>query len=355
MVCLSTICQVLGLYIAKRAKSKTIHVESPVGSHFRIEKRRPGGIGLGRCKFKHSSWYIQYMVAETADLETKTPDIFQLKLQKTFRNRFRFPYSLFKSLVIACKCDDMFGSRSINASCRDVVPVELKILGVLRVIGRGLCFDDVAEYCNTSAEIHRVFFHHFCVKFIAKYRETYLTPPTTDEQLDRIMRMYERGGFAGCVGSTDCTHIPWDRCPAQLRTIYKGKEGYPTIAYEVTVDHTHKILNVTPGTYGARNDKTIVRFDGFINALRRISVYVNKSYMLEDIHGVRVESKDLNVICDNGYHRWKCLQPPMKVSSVREEILYSKWLESTRKDVECTFGILKARFRILKNPIIPVR
>jgi hypothetical protein len=81
-------------------------------------------------------------------------------------------------------------------------------------------------------------------------------------------------------------------------------------------------------------------------------VYVNKSYMLEDIHGVRVESKGVYVICDNGYHRWKCLQPPMKVSSVREEILYSKWLESTRKDVECTFGILKARFRILKNPII---
>ena len=30
-----------------------------------------------------------------------------------------------------------------------------------------------------------------------------------------------------------------------------------------------------------------------------------------------------------------------------DEVLFSEWIESIRKDVECTFGILKARFRIL--------
>ena len=32
-------------------------------------------------------------------------------------------------------------------------------------------------------------------------------------------------------------------------------------------------------------------------------------------------------------------------------VYFSEWLESLRKDVECVFGILKARFRILKNAI----
>ena len=31
-----------------------------------------------------------------------------------------------------------------------------------------------------------------------------------------------------------------------------------------------------------------------------------------------------------------------------DEIRWSKWLESMRKDIECTFGILKGRWRILK-------
>ena len=35
----------------------------------------------------------------------------------------------------------------------------------------------------------------------------------------------------------------------------------------------------------------------------------------------------------------------------RKEIHFSEWLESMHKDVECTFGILKGRWRILKTGI----
>ena len=33
------------------------------------------------------------------------------------------------------------------------------------------------------------------------------------------------------------------------------------------------------------------------------------------------------------------------------QVYWSEWMESVRKDVECTFGILKQRFRILRNPM----
>ena len=39
------------------------------------------------------------------------------------------------------------------------------------------------------------------------------------------------------------------------------------------------------------------------------------------------------------------------MSADRKEIRWSQWLESLRKDVECTFGILKGRWRILKTGI----
>ena len=39
---------------------------------------------------------------------------------------------------------------------------------------------------------------------------------------------------------------------------------------------------------------------------------------------------------------------PFTVTSNVDEIRWSKWLESMRKDVECMFGILKGRWRILK-------
>ena len=43
---------------------------------------------------------------------------------------------------------------------------------------------------------------------------------------------------------------------------------------------------------------------------------------------------------------------PTKYPLNEEDTKWSKWLESVRNDVECFFGILKGRFRILKLPII---
>ena len=40
-----------------------------------------------------------------------------------------------------------------------------------------------------------------------------------------------------------------------------------------------------------------------------------------------------------------------KSATTYAELRWSKWIESMRKDVECVFGILKGRFRVLKTGI----
>jgi hypothetical protein len=57
------------------------------------------------------------------------------------------------------------------------------------------------------------------------------------------------------------------------------------------------------------------------------------------------------IIVDNGYLNWATTVPPMKASCKRPEIRFSQWLESIRKDVKCTCGIMKGQFRILKTGI----
>ena len=54
---------------------------------------------------------------------------------------------------------------------------------------------------------------------------------------------------------------------------------------------------------------------------------------------------------DNGYLSWSCTIPPVKDACSYECLRFSEWLESMRKDVECTFGILKGRFSVLKTGI----
>lgn len=267
-----------------------------------------------------------------------------------FRRRFRVPFPVFLAIVKMTRENNWF-SEGEDAVSIKAAPLELKILAVLRVLGRGYCFDGVEELCFISAEVLRVFFHKFCDLFSKKYFPIYCCPPSTEVEIADTTAIYSRMGLPGCIGSTDCVHIRWERCPAGERSSHKGKEGYPTLSYEVTVDHRKKIIAATQGHPGARNDKIIVKFDGFVSAINNGDLYKDIPYVLTTAEGDEIQQKGLYLIVDGGYHKWRCLQCPMKHTSKFKEALWSKWVESVRKDVECVFGILKGRFRCLKLPI----
>ena len=66
---------------------------------------------------------------------------------------------------------------------------------------------------------------------------------------------------------------------------------------------------------------------------------------------IKVKYNGVWQIVDNGYLLWSSCVPPLKHYDFMAEQRWSYWVESIRKDVECTFGILKNRWRILKSPI----
>lgn len=137
----------------------------------------------------------------------------------------------------------------------------MKVLSVLRILGRGGCFDNQYDGTGISEEALRVFFHDFCKFFSEQYFHVFVAPPQTAQEIRNVTGVYKRLGFPGAIGSVDCVHVRWDKCPFSLRSSCKGKEGYPSLAYEAVVDHHRRIHSVTKSHYGARNDKCIVKFD----------------------------------------------------------------------------------------------
>ena len=133
----------------------------------------------------------------------------------------------------------------------------------------------------------------------------------------------------------------------------RGKERHATLAFQAVVSHTKKILSLSQFFAGGTNDKSIARYDLTIRQIR------GKSKLLADMEwgaysqdGEVRKQKGAYFICDGGYHFWEQLIAPykMQIAGSRME-RWSSNLESARKDVECTFGILKKRFLFLKNPI----
>jgi hypothetical protein len=73
----------------------------------------------------------------------------------------------------------------------------------------------------------------------------------------------------------DGVHIPWERCPDTARSWYVGKSGFPTLMFNVSVTHDGKILHVSGPNPGARNDKMAVRFDHFVQSIKKKQLYAD--------------------------------------------------------------------------------
>ena len=134
------------------------------------------------------------------------------------------------------------------------------------MLTKGAPFDTVEEGNDGSAEGNRCFFHCFNKWFISAYDHVIFLPATV-EQINHVENYYRQNCLTGAIGSIACVHVGWDMCPVGLWSQCKGKEGYPTLAFEVVVSHTRKILACSDAYFGTWNDITISKHDPAIQKL----------------------------------------------------------------------------------------
>ena len=295
-------------------------------------------------------WYIAYLLK---------PKVGIIRFDRLFRRRFRMPYSSFIDLLNVIKSDHTF--RRWHDGNKDCVkkacsPIGLLLLGSLRYLGRGFTFDDLFEATGISEEVHRNFFHTFIKWGSSTLYNMYVKPPFSVEEAQQNSSEYTMAGLNGAIGSMDGVHILMERCESQLANEHISHKMKQTArAFNVIVNNRRRILHCTKGYPCRLNDKSLLMRDTFAMDLqfgRILSDY--EFYLYERSSGNQVRSVKYNgcwLVVDNGYLDWSTNIPPFTVSNFIPEIRFSEWLESIRKDVECTFGILKGRWRILKTGI----
>ena len=245
------------------------------------------------------------------------------------------------------------GNSRVNMCGRSVCPPEIKIMGTLYWLGEGCSFRTIH---NVSGRVlSRVAFASFAKKFCrliaSELGPLHIRVPASTDDLRTLSAAYAKVGFPGACGSTDGVQIAWEGCPFAMRQTFSGKEKHPTVGFNVTVDPSLRILHVSGMFAGRFNDKTKIHYDVYVQKLRN-DEYKGFSYSLRDQRGVSHQENAPYLICDNGYHRWLQLMCPSKTTSNAALALWSRQLESVRKDVERCFGVMKKRFRVLKLPIL---
>ena len=192
----------------------------------------------------------------------------------------------------------------------------------------------------------------------------------SDEERPFDMEIYDALGLPGAMGSIDGTHFQWDVTPKVFNRIYtNGSKGKPTINVQVCVNHCTRILHCSEPYSGTTSDSTMFHKEIETAALAE-GAFADVEY---EVIGLRSESnsptpvvkrkvRGAYYISDGGYSNstftmhpfgkaaWRTLESTTSDRNLDMINTWSKRIESVRKDVERTFGVLKRRYGILRVP-----
>jgi hypothetical protein len=298
-----------------------------------------------------SNWWKLFLSPERRAIIESNPDG---RDDKKFRRLFRVPYFVFHERILPLTISKWFPTwdpNQVDGWGQPVGDLELKLMGALFVLGSGSTNFVVSLNTNLSEEVHRIFFLSW-INQMSSIKDDFIYLPRDEMELRQVVEEYVQVGLPGCTGSVDCVHIGWDRCPSSMLNMYTGKEGYPSIAYEVICTSRKFIQSVSFGHPGSRNDKHIVRTDSSVMSLVEGSGWLRTRTWecVMDAEGTRKVFHGLYLLSDGGYLRWPCFAFPIKNGLAGSPTMkWSAMVESVRKDIEGVFGILKKRFLLLKN------
>lgn len=304
--------------------------------------RRPNQFGYEFGDFMRSSYYHKFL-----DPSVRQRVYIQSRDRKSaFRSHFRVPLSTIDLLT------NMFITRGWEKETKRVkgddhyIRTQLLIMGSLEHLGNRKPFKQFETHTNISSSHHESFFKKF-LNCLVDNKEEWIYYPRTMQELRSVVSDYEECFLPGCGGSIDVVHCKWAACAAGDNVKATGKEGYPTLAFECITNHQLKIMGISCVQFGTRNDQHIVRLDATVSLIRR-QWYKDVQWSYFDLEGNVKSSRGIYLICDGGYLRWKTLICPYQNAHCgSRQGYFSSNLETVRKDVECTFGILKKRWRIL--------
>jgi hypothetical protein len=126
---------------------------------------------------------------------------------KEFRLKFRVPIMVFDLIKAQCIEFNIFEQKD---KYRTKIPIEIKLLLCLRVLGRDECMDSIGEFCQVRPNTCLFYFHKFIKNYPLFLKDKIIKLPDKDE-LSKIMAVYNKLGLPGAIGSVDATHIKWDR------------------------------------------------------------------------------------------------------------------------------------------------
>ncbi|XP_073525430.1 uncharacterized protein [Phyllobates terribilis] len=262
-----------------------------------------------------------------------------------FRRRYRMRKPLFERVVVGVLNQDDYFVRKLDAVGRPGLSTLQKCTAAIRMLAYGCCADAVDEYCRMGESTALECLSRFCDAVFAEFGATYMRRANEDD-VRRILAINGARGFPGMLGSIDCMHWTWKNCPTAWHGQFQGKSKTPTLVLEAVATQDTWIWHSFFGVSGKFNDISIVQrspvFEDLLNGTTpQVEYTVNGHQYTMPYY-----------LTDGIYPSWATFVSAIANPITHMESKFSQLQESCRKDVERAFGVLQARFAIIRNPAL---
>lgn len=311
-------------------------------AHDMLKKRsRWGGRAKGATNIRRglSTWRRDYLEGDCVYPE------------RLFRRRFGVPRLMFWRIHddLVEHCPWYWGTRRVVGN-RTGIDSAVKVLACLRILRTGEAYDGLDESARIGEETVRLYFRQFWQDLIEIYGKRFLNRRPTEVELGDIEFDYKEAGFRGCGGAIDCMKLIWKNCPLQEKGQYHNKkEGkMATIVAEGWCDRKLYLWSWFAGRAGTNNDLNVLAVSPLVQDIVRgkFKFSLTDEYSLI---GGGVPRKRLYFLGDGIYPSWPLFVKPIHHPVDEHERTFTKNQEAIRKDIERCFGVLQARFGVLRR------
>jgi hypothetical protein len=260
-----------------------------------------------------------------------------------FRKRFRMSRPLFFRLQSALEAHDLYFIQKRNAVGMLGLSSLQKMTAALRMLAYGVAADSTNEYVRIGESIAIESLKKFVKAVVNIFSKEYLRSPNSND-IARLLAVNEKRGFPGILGSIDCMHWKWKNCPTAWKGQYTSHSREPTLILEAIASYDRWIWHAFFGLLGSHND---------INVLEHSSVFTELAQGRAPLVNYSINGHDYTMryyLVDGIYPQWSTFVKTISAPLEAKKKHFARVQEVCRKDVECAFGILQARFSIVRGP-----
>lgn len=168
--------------------------------------------------------------------------------------------------------------------------------------------------------------------------------------MESATQFHQRFGFPQVIGCNDGTHIPIKQPSENAHDYYSYKQFY-SLNCQAICDAVGRFINVEVKWPGSVHD---ARVFGNCDVQKGYTENTFQLFYKELVPGE--ECVPQVILGDPAYPLLPYLMKEFEHCKTNEEVIFNQMLRSARNQIECAFGRLKARWRILMRPMdIPVK